>query len=79
MPNLLQRYNFYNIGLGFCRIKLFTTLFETRVFATVSHFHPRLIFAGKAGSITITVKFSKGLHSGKLQPCLKILDQGPII
>ncbi len=43
---------------------------SARVFLTVRHFHPSQIFAG----ITLKVEFCQGLHSGRLQPCLQILD-----
>jgi hypothetical protein len=38
--------------------------------AVVRHFNPGLIFADKA-----RVKSNKVLHSGRLQPCLQILNE----
>ncbi len=46
------------------------------MFAPVSHFHPSLIFVGKAETVIIRVESLKGLHSGKLQPVLQILEEG---
>ncbi len=37
------------------------------MFVTVRHSHPNLIFAGKLGSLTLSVDSSKGLHTGRLE------------
>jgi len=39
---------------------------------TSIHFHPSLIFVGKARSIPL--QSHKGLHSGRLQHCSQIID-----
>jgi len=48
------------------------------VFATVSHFHPSLIFGGKAYEPTLKVNSLQRLYRGRLWRCPQILHQGEV-
>jgi hypothetical protein len=76
-----QSYDFFaTMKLpGYSAIKLFinvnvTVSSQVGVFATAIHYHPSIIIAWKATSLPLEWSPVMGLHSGRLQSFLHILD-----